>query len=488
MGLDVQSLSIEDITRVMQLCVWEIAKPEPWLDELVESRTDAVAAALMPWFEHELGLAADDSQYLRTVDFVLRAPYALQRPFLLQAVELMRDDKICDERLQMKLFRTLTEAGVPTKELLAELVPRHLVAGANAEKPAFAIDWFMVWAEVDLVAAWSWLETNSSTVATNAAELAGLVARGLEHAPWTKGLSGTAAEVTALVSLFRFLSLHADASPPETDEDEGPSLPHPIPRIGDSIPRILASMPGKAARVALQTLAGETPGTAQGDWLQRLLLEHASAEAERRSMISADELSRFGEVYCREPHMEGELYEQVFARLQEIRESIEGGPFSDRVLFEPGIDEKKLQLWLAARLSDTPLRRFIPRFKVHREPQVDDDKRTDIEVSSAAGKVCIEIKPVDSHRSYSANSLTQTLREQLVGQYLRGQNSKHGVLVIFRLDDKKWEIPGRPERGDFHELIGYLAEQAAKIEAKSTAVERLRVVGIDCVPAKPPMP
>src|SRR6266498_1864199 len=78
------------------------------------------------------------------------------------------------------------------------------------------------------------------------------------------------------------------------------------------------------------------------------------------------------------------------------------------------------------------LRRFIPRFKVHREPQVDDDKRTDIEVSSAAGKVCIELKPVDSTRSYSAKSLTETLRAQLVGQYLRGQNSKHGVLVVFR--------------------------------------------------------
>ena len=346
----------------------------------------------------------------------------------------------------------------------------------------------MVWAEVDLVAAWSWLETNSSTVATNAAELAELVARGLEHAPWTKGLSGTEAEVPALVSLFRFLSLHADTSPPETDEDEGPSLPHPISRIRDSIPRILASMPGKAAHVALQTLAGENAGTAQGDWLQRLLLEHASAEAERHSVISAAELPRFGEVYCREPRTEGELYEQVLARLLEIRESIEGGPFSDRGLFEPGIDEKQLQLWLAARLSDTPLRRFIPRFQVHREPQVDDDKRTDIEVSSAAGKVCIEIKPVDSLRSYSANSLTQTLREQLVGQYLRGQNSKHGVLVIFRLDDKKWEIPGRPERGDFNELVEYLTEQAAKIGAKSTAIESLRVIGIDCVPTKPPMP
>lgn len=178
----------------------------------------------------------------------------------------------------------------------------------------------------------------------------------------------------------------------------------------------------------------------------------------------------------------------MIARLQEIRAGIEGGPFSDRVLFAPGMKEKQLQLWLAARLSDTPLRRFIPRFRVHREPEVDEDKRTDIEVSSAAGKVCIEVKPVDSTRTYSANSLTETLREQLVGQYLRGQNSQHGVLVVFRLDAKQWEIPDGSDRGDFHELIGYLTEQAAKVEADNVDIEGLRVIGIDCVSTKSPMP
>ena len=362
------------------------------------------------------------------------------------------------------------------------------MSGANTEKPASALDWFATWAEIDLVAAWSWLETNPTAIAQDAADLARFVAEGLKHASWDKKLSGTEAEATALVSLFRFLSVHADASQPKADEDEGPSLPHPIRRVRDSIPSILASLSGKAVHAALQELVVENAGTAQVDRLQRLALEHASAEAERRSVVSATELPRFGEVYCREPRTEEELYAQVVARLQEMREGIEGGPFSDRVLFAPGMDEKMLQLWLAARLSDTPLRRFIPRFKVHREPQVDDDKRTDIEVSSAAGKVCIELKPVDSHRRYSAKSLTETLRAQLVGQYLRGQNSKHGVLVVFRLDNKKWKIPGGPARGDFNDLVGYLAEQAAKIAADSVDVESLRVIGIDCVSAKPLMP
>jgi hypothetical protein len=135
------------------------------------------------------------------------------------------------------------------------------------------------------------------------------------------------------------------------------------------------------------------------------------------------------------------------------------------------MDEEKLQLWLAARLSDTPRRRFIPRFVVHREPRVDENKLTDIEVSSAAGKVCIEIKLLDTQRHYSANSLTDTMRNQLGGQYLRGRNSNHGILVLFRLDGKEWEIPESPARGDFNELIRYLQRQADVIKMHNAGID-----------------
>jgi hypothetical protein len=104
-------------------------------------------------------------------------------------------------------------------------------------------------------------------------------------------------------------------------------------------------MPGKAAHATLQRLVVEKTGTAQGKWLQGFVLHHASAEAERQSVVAAAELPRHGEVYCREPRTARELYEQVLARLQEIREGMEGGPFSDRELFVPGIDEKKLVVY-----------------------------------------------------------------------------------------------------------------------------------------------
>ncbi|AXV97055.1 hypothetical protein CJO80_16720 [Ralstonia solanacearum] len=139
--------------------------------------------------------------------------------------------------------------------------------------------------------------------------------------------------------------------------------------------------------------------------------------------------------------------------------------------------EKVLQLWLAARLRDTP----HGRFSVHREENVDADKATDIQVSARSWNVCIEIKPVDVDRNYSAASLTGTIRDQLVGQYLKGFNSSHGILVLFRLDGKTWEIPGVGKQQPFSALVQYLQEQANIIKASLPHLQSLMVFPIDCV-------
>lgn len=115
--------------------------------------------------------------------------------------------------------------------------------------------------------------------------------------------------------------------------------------------------------------------------------------------------------------------------------------------------EKHLQQWFAARLNDAPRRRFSARYVVHLEPEVDNDKRTDIEVGSRGLKVCIEIKPVDWSR-YGAEDLRDTLERQLVGQYLEGgSNSGHGILVVLWLEEKRWSVPGKGPRASFEQLI-----------------------------------
>jgi hypothetical protein len=476
-GLEIKDLTPGDVTRAVQLCVWEYPKPEPWFDQLFGVHGEQVTATLMPWIEFELELA-DEVPILNTMNLALRGSIAFKKVFLKQALVFLREGKVSPKRLQQELYDEIIDSGLASKELVQDLASSHLSTSLKASPPEFASKWFVGWASIDFPAAWRWIEENSKPFTDDPVWMAAMLAEALEESSWTKGLAGAVDETKALVALFRFL----DASMPKATGESTGELVHgsSLRKMRDRIPGILASLQGRSAQEALQELAAENATTPMGNWILSQAHEHASSEAERRGIIPSSQIAVFGEIYTRDPRTEGELFDQVMARLEEIRECLEGGPFSDRALFAPEMKEKHLQIWLAARLDDTPRRRFIPRFVVTREPQVDDEKRTDLEVSCAAGKVCIEIKPLDSSRAYSANSLRDALKDQLVGQYLKGRNSRHGVLVLFRLDNKRWQIPDRKNDGEFEDLVNYLGAQATQIKAQNDKVERLEVFGINC--------
>jgi hypothetical protein len=240
---------------------------------------------------------------------------------------------------------------------------------------------------------------------------------------------------------------------------------------------MLVQVRGAAANRALVELAARETNATTKEWLDARVVEHAALEAQQFAPIEPSGLKTLGEPFLSEPKNERDLFQQVLGRLEEIRKGVEEGPFSDRLLFPPRIPEKHLQLWLAARFLDTTNRRF----SVHREEVVDADKRTDVQLSCQYGNVCVEIKPLDSGRSYSAASLVETLRIQIVGQYLKGLNSAHGILVLCRLDKKRWAIPGETKARDFTKLVAYLRDQAESVKRDYPGIEALEVFGIDCV-------
>jgi hypothetical protein len=227
----------------------------------------------------------------------------------------------------------------------------------------------------------------------------------------------------------------------------------------------------------LVDIAAAEVATERKQWLDFQVQQHAALEAEQFALVEPLGLKTFGAPFLSEPRSERQLFEQAVGRLEEVRKSVEEGPFSERVLFSGGMPEKHLQLWLAARFLDTQNRRF----SVHREEEVDADNRTDVQLSCQYGNVCVEIKPVDRKRSYSATSLVDTLRTQIVGQYLKGLNSAHGIMVLFRLDNKTWDIPGSAKAQHFDQLVQYLNTQAEVIKRESPGVQELRVLGVNCL-------
>jgi len=105
----------------------------------------------------------------------------LQRPFLQRVVQRMLDGMVFGAHLQKRFLHALRETGVASKELIAEMASRQLMAGANTATPLFAVDWFTAWAEIDFAAAWSWLEAHSTAISEDTCTFAGFVAQGLEH-------------------------------------------------------------------------------------------------------------------------------------------------------------------------------------------------------------------------------------------------------------------------------------------------------------------
>ena len=373
----------------------------------------------------------------------------------------------------------IVAANLAGTDLVGKLAREALVKGLADSPQTFDVGWFSDWVCADFVSAWAWFENNHEAWLGEREALIESVAQALDGSSevW-KTLTGEMGTVSALVKLWRFVDTHANRETHSNGDISHRSSPG---ELLDRIAAVLSNLPGRHAHQALAGLASERGGTSRGEWLAAKAREQAARNAEDAARVSPSNLPAIGEPFTREPRTETELFDQVVARLAEIAESVEKGPFSERGLFPAGIVEKQLQLWLAARLEDTPRRRFTTRFSVTREPTVDADKRTDIEVSTKAGKVCIEIKPLDTSRDYSARSLAEdTLNRQLVGQYLRGKNSRHGVLLVFRLDRKTWQIPGIEGYREFDELVDYLRQQAQAIVANDHHIMRLEVLPIDC--------
>lgn len=115
-----------------------------------------------------------------------------------------------------------------------------------------------------------------------------------------------------------------------------------------------------------------------------------------------------------------------------------------------------------------------------REPEIADQKRTDITLSAVQGeqKAVIEVKIAGRH--WSLSDLEHALRNQLVGQYLRHAVSKAGCLLLTYYGQKKhWLHPATRKRIGFLEVIAYLDERARFLEEESRQDVRLAVFGLD---------
>jgi len=483
-GLGTTELTKEELDRVVRFCVWEPDRLEPWFTELAQNRLDQVCSALAPWFDFELALSTE-APVRRVINMVLAGPASLQEAILPRVVKAIREGAIPNEERRRTLVLAIADVLPTGRDFMGEVAASALEVGFTASPQRFEAGWFRDWASIDFAGAWNGLMEHRDKGRFAKNELVEQVSAVLDgNSQFWNQQAGDERKASALAALFGLADEYLrDPEKRTTAQPDavGLSPRRKVLELWNRIPGMLSSCGGPRAYDALMTLAKGCADPGHASWIRSQAYQQAAREAEDATRISAAALPSIGEPYIRAARTEHELFLQVMARLVEIANGVEKGPFSERGLFPAEVDEKQLQLWLAARLEDTPRRSFTAAFGVTREPTVDADKRTDIEVSSNAGKVCIEIKPLDKARNYSAQSLAEdTLGRQLIGQYLRGKNSRHGILVVFRLDSKSWQIPGRHGNRPFSELVDYLRERARVVVANDSTILGLEVLPIDC--------
>lgn len=473
---NIASLSESETALAAKFAVWELNGPPSWFESLIHARRTAVCEALHPWVCEEAQAKTEAHSFHGALGTVLRCKRGIRAPLLQPLVPMVVERRIGHPETLKKIINALCEDALIAPSVVGDVCHMKILESIGTDGVITEIAWLHIWLEVDTVSAWSWFEKHIEGLFGNAAQQLQTFSISIADCKWIKPPVNKVS-IDVLLRLHAMLTRYAQSSGVLVEYENPSSIGPPVPQLWQSIPGVLVQSRGAEAHRALMQLSEMEQDRDMKNWLVDRVREHAELEVALCARVEPGDLYSIGAAFLAEPRTEGQLHEQVLARLEEIRIGIEEGPFSDRDFFASDIPEKHLQRWLAARFLDTQNRRF----SVHREEEVDDDKKTDIQLSCARGKVCIEIKPVGKTRGYSANSLVNTLRQQIVGQYLKGYNSHHGILVLFRLDSKTWNIPNGEDNQHFSALIEYLQKQANIIKTESHGIHVLKVFGINCI-------
>ncbi|MFZ2999749.1 MAG: hypothetical protein WA071_05425 [Undibacterium umbellatum] len=468
------ALTEEQAATATKVAIWDPSSPSNWFISLSHSHLEIVVSTLIPYITAEIQTDISIYRDRGALRMILRCPSEIRTRLLSPLIPLVISDQIPFTATAKEIVAALGEDHELSKIAIGEVCRKKLSDSCSDKYLEIDMDWLRIWMDRDSLAAWNWYSQYLQEFPDRYLNKVIRFVEKIGDMQWVNFSAGTE-DVDTLVGIHDLLSaqLHTKA------EKLSPTLPNAaIENFRDRIPHLFVKVAGQLGHNALNRLACNMIDDVEKLALQDRVKEHAEFSISFSANKCPEELAAIGSPFSFAPTSEAQLFEQVIARLEQIRKDLEEGPFSERDLFKAKMPEKHLQRWLAAKFRDTQ----NIRFSVHREEEVDNDKMTDIQLSADRYNVCIEIKPVDSGR-YSAKQLTETLQNQIVEQYLKGHNSSRGILVLLQLDRKKWEIPGERKRQSFESLVRYLEEQAHKIKLSTPHVEELTVFGICCLGA-----
>ena len=237
----------------------------------------------------------------------------------------------------------------------------------------------------------------------------------------------------------------------------------------------LSNTPGPEARRALLEIAEADELAGMRDHLRLLARQRAATDAEFVAFDSRAVVA-LGERYEAAPNDGSGLFAIMMDRLDDLAHDLAHDDFSDRRSVKRIEDEREMQRSLSRRLRE----QAKGAYRVMREEEVADGKRTDIRLATVGSRdhrVVMEVKIADKWR---VTDLVEAVRKQLVDQYLRHGSCTGGCLLLTYHGRKNWWVhPDSKKRLSFGDVVGLLEERGRALEREYQDRIRVAVFGLD---------
>ena len=206
------------------------------------------------------------------------------------------------------------------------------------------------------------------------------------------------------------------------------------------------------------------------DYILHLIDKRAEREADSQPW-NPEDLPAFAKDYEIDPKTDQDLFRIACRRLQEIKNDVERADKSIRFEMHKDYNERKLRIWLAGKLQE----RSRNRYTVPQEEEIDRRERPDLRVERPGiSPVSIEIKWAD--KNWTIQDLLNGLENQLVGQYLRDDNSWYGIYLLGYIGRKGfWVEPDNSSHLSFDQVVIMINDRAKEIVAERRKRSRISV-------------
>ena len=437
-------LSASEVRVALRYIVFELNGFPRWLESIYRVWPNEVLDAVLTELIWELeNTDPNEPMHYILHDLAVYAPWlhgALAGPLLcwIRSHELPSDDALDYS------FRILR---------CGELDPSDLVAVAMSKAFDQSSDqrayWYAMWVDVDpetgVDALKVYLDGLGPDEGSRAAQLFITTLMGSSRDGRASGPNfGNFHTPRYLKSLYVLMHRHIRVTE-DIDRSGGgvysPGLRDEAQKARERLFNLLAEIPGKAAYVALSELIEEHPDPNARPWMETRARRRAEQDGDLERW-TAEQVAEFGDKLTRTPNSHWQLFDLAVARLTDLTDWLERGDDSPFRTWQRAADEGEIRVLVAGWLNQ----RWGNAFTVAEESELANRQRMDIRLQnqSVPSPVPIELKLLD--KDWSGPELCKSLRDQLVGDYMRDATGGRGVMLLVwrgNRQDRRWKIDGR---------------------------------------------